>query len=398
MEANLRNLLSNPNVKTIAVSKKYLEYADLNKGIKKIGIKVGYTITNPTNRHSLLGGYGFNYDESSQINQHMEDVRKLLTEQEPGFIVTSGGDNYQYDANNGISNCISCDSSGEYSTPDPENDIDLNVGTLYYEYLYDEDNEYKYNDLQNILELNQFFPVLSTSDYKAPGFNDGVDTTDPNFHLENTWLDYFPTEQYADEITDNTNASAEGKYYDFTRGNIHYFMVNNSIDYTMEGIETNAINQLDSRTTNELCAADTGSWSGAVTCKQYYWLKDKLENSNAPYKIVVMGTPPYSSAVTKTPESVQETLRLPFKNWGATMVVSGGSTIYERLKVDDLTYLVNGLGGYPDLEVDDAINNKSNHSEYLNKHVEWGAINVQEQKNYLLFEFHTTKWKKTRLV
>ena len=56
------------------------------------------------------------------------------------------------------------------------------------------------------------------------------------------------------------------------------------------------------------------------------------------------------------------------------------STIYERLKVDDLTYLVNGLGGYPDLEVDDAINNKSNHSEYLNKHVEWGAINVQEQK------------------
>ena len=109
------------------------------------------------------------------------------------------------------------------------------------------------------------------------------------FHLENTWLDYFPTEQYADEITDNTNASAEGKYYDFTRGNIHYFMVNNSIDYTMEGIETNAINQLDSRTTNELCAADTGSWSGAVTCKQYYWLKDKLENSNAPYKIVVMG-------------------------------------------------------------------------------------------------------------
>ena len=385
---------SNPNVKTIAVSKKYLEYADLNKGIKKIGIKVGYTITNPTNRHSLLGGYGFNYDESSQINQHMEDVRKLLTEQEPGFIVTSGGDNYQYDANNGISNCISCDSSGEYSTPDPENDIDLNVGTLYYEYLYDEDNEYKYNDLQNILELNQFFPVLSTSDYKAPGFNDGVDTTDPNFHLENTWLDYFPTEQYADEITDNTNASAEGKYYDFTRGNIHYFMVNNSIDYTMEGIETNAINQLDSRTTNELCAADTGSWSGAVTCKQYYWLKDKLENSNAPYKIVVMGTPPYSSAVTKTPESVQETLRLPFKNWGATMVVSGGSTIYERLKVDDLTYLVNGLGGYPDLEVDDAINNKSNHSEYLNKHVEWGAINVQEQKNYLLFEFHTTNGKK----
>ena len=107
-----------------------------------------------------------------------------------------------------------------------------------------------------------------------------------------------------------------------------------------------------------------------------------------------MGTPPYSSAVTKTPEPVQETLRLPFKNWGATMVVSGGSTIYERLKVDDLTYLVNGLGGYPDLEVDDAINNKSNHSEYLNKHVEWGAINVQEQKNYLLFEFRTTNGKK----
>jgi len=38
-------------------------------------------------------------------------------------------------------------------------------------------------------------------------------------------------------------------------------------------------------------------------------------------------------------------MRWPFKNWGATTVLSGHEHVYERLYVDGLSYFVNGLGG-----------------------------------------------------
>jgi hypothetical protein len=38
-------------------------------------------------------------------------------------------------------------------------------------------------------------------------------------------------------------------------------------------------------------------------------------------------------------------MRWPFKEWGASVVLSGHDHIYERIEVDGLTYIVNGLGG-----------------------------------------------------
>lgn len=38
-------------------------------------------------------------------------------------------------------------------------------------------------------------------------------------------------------------------------------------------------------------------------------------------------------------------MRWPFKEWGATAVMSGHAHVYERLEVDNLTYFVNGIGG-----------------------------------------------------
>jgi hypothetical protein len=38
-------------------------------------------------------------------------------------------------------------------------------------------------------------------------------------------------------------------------------------------------------------------------------------------------------------------MRWPFKEWGADLVLAGHDHTYERIVVDGMTYLVNGLGG-----------------------------------------------------
>ena len=38
-------------------------------------------------------------------------------------------------------------------------------------------------------------------------------------------------------------------------------------------------------------------------------------------------------------------MRWPFKQWGASAVFSGHHHVYERLNVDGLPYIIDGLGG-----------------------------------------------------
>lgn len=359
----------------------------------ELGQRLSERIQDGVSNFSIIGNYGYGHSS----NTHFSDVANLVEDHKPNFIVTAGGDNYEYmikQSNNAGSGVLQDDITW-FATQESDNSIDDNVGSKYANYIYDpnatNENLYKYNGALRTIRRNRFYPALSTSDFldTEASFVD-LDNGSPDFDMEQEWLDYFPTEQYlrGDEHEDTEG----GKYYDFVKGNIHFIVVNNNIDYHNKG--NSGVSQLDARTTEELCSA-TGDWYGAVTCNQYYWLKEKLANSIAPYKIVVMGRPPYSSATTKTPESVQMNLRLPFKDWGATMVISGGSTIYERLRgPDGLTYVVNGLGGFPDFEVDDAIANRNEYSKYLNKHHEWGAMLVKEQRNNLLFEFYNTEENK----
>jgi hypothetical protein len=75
---------------------------------------------------------------------------------------------------------------------------------------------------------------------------------------------------------------------------------------------------------------------------QAKWLKGALAASSACYKIVVFHHAPYTSGNGNGPTTE---LRWPFKTWGASIVITGHEHVYERLEVDGLTYLVNGLGG-----------------------------------------------------
>ena len=76
------------------------------------------------------------------------------------------------------------------------------------------------------------------------------------------------------------------------------------------------------------------------------WLQTRLSQSKAPWKIVLVHHPPYSSGQHGNTASTQ----LPYWAWGAHVVISGHDHNYERIFKRQGTcpafpYIVNGLGG-----------------------------------------------------
>lgn len=78
-----------------------------------------------------------------------------------------------------------------------------------------------------------------------------------------------------------------------------------------------------------------------ATSAQAMWLKSRLETSTAAWQVVYMHHPPYSSG----PHGSSTELRWPYAAWGADLVLAGHDHTYERLQIDGITYVVNGLGG-----------------------------------------------------
>ncbi len=75
---------------------------------------------------------------------------------------------------------------------------------------------------------------------------------------------------------------------------------------------------------------------------QANWLQAKLAASQAPWKLVLMHHSPYSSGAE---HGSAPNLQWPYAMWGATAVLSGHNHNYERLEIDHIPYIVNGLGG-----------------------------------------------------
>jgi hypothetical protein len=105
------------------------------------------------------------------------------------------------------------------------------------------------------------------------------------------------------------------RYYDKALGLVHLFAVD-SDDREPDGI--------------------------TPTSTQGQWLKGALAASTACYKVVYFHHAPYTSGNGNgpTPE-----MRWPFKDWGATVVISGHEHLYERLEIGGQLYLIDGLGG-----------------------------------------------------
>ncbi len=160
--------------------------------------------------------------------------------------------------------------------------IDSNIGQFYHDYIF------PYNGIFGQgAPFNKFFPAMGNHDWIAPNAQ--------------PYLNYFT-------LPNNE------RYYNFIKWNCEFFAINSDI------------NEPDGYTENSI---------------QGTWLRTKLSQSNAHFKIVYFHHPPYSSGQHGSTAYMQ----WPFKNWGATVVLSGHEHNYERLVSDDLTYFVNGLGG-----------------------------------------------------
>ena len=136
---------------------------------------------------------------------------------------------------------------------------------------------------------NRFFPSLGNHDWRTP----------------HAWpyLEYF-------ELPGNE------RYYEHVWGPVHLFALDS-----------------DSQEPDGTTADST----------QAQWLRERLAASRSAWQVVYMHHPPYSSG----DHGSSEGMRWPFAEWGADLVLSGHDHHYERLERDGITYVINGLGGYP---------------------------------------------------
>jgi len=160
------------------------------------------------------------------------------------------------------------------------------------------------------VESGRFFPVPGDHDYGDRCDDEGADAD------LDAYLDYF----------DLPTGPEDETYYDTRIGDVHVFALDSA----------------------QACHRD----GGAKLERQREWLSDTATGSDAPVKIVLLHSPPYSSG---TSHGSAEGLRWEFADWDIDLVVSGDDHIYERSVHDGVTYVVNGLGGVAAHEVGEPI-------------------------------------------
>jgi hypothetical protein len=215
-------------------------------------------------------------------------VADLVKSWNPGFIITTGDNNYP---------------SGAAST------IDDNIGRDYHEFIYPYQGSYAsrvtvylpilirdiYSDyfylpsIEGVItSTNRFFPVLGNHDWLTSGAK--------------PYFDYFIL-------------PGNERYYDFVRGPVHFFALDSDY-HEPDGISSSSV--------------------------QAMWLKDGLAASSACWKLVYLHHAPFSSG----PHGPNAALQWPYPAWGADAVLAGHDHDYERIVRNGFPYFVNGLGGH----------------------------------------------------
>ncbi|HET7144986.1 MAG TPA: metallophosphoesterase, partial [Anaerolineales bacterium] len=242
---------------------------------------------------AVIGDYG----ESSQAEL---DVANLVKGWNPDFIVTLGDNNYPNGA------------------PDT---IDENIGQYYHEYIF------PYRGTYGAGAANKrFFPALGNHDWMTNGAK--------------PYFNYF---SFYNEIG----------YYDFTKGETHFFV-------------------LDS---------DPNEPDGtSSTSEQAKWLRRGLAASSSDFNIVVFHHAPFSSGKHGSTPHMQ----WPFKAWGADAVISGHDHLYERIVVDGLPYFVNGVGGAELYSFGTTVPGSQ-----IRFNQDYGAMRVEAGNSSMKFQFYT---------
>ena len=159
--------------------------------------------------------------------------------------------------------------------------IDDNIGQYYCQFIGDYTGTYCGGTGS---PTNRFFPAMGNHDW-----TDG--------DKETAYFNYF------------TLPSNE-RYYDFVEGPVHFFVIDS----------------------NPLGTGNAPGDGRSATSDQGIWLQAQLAASTAPWKIVYMHHPPYSSSSSHGSEVA---MQWPYEEWGATAVLAGHDHVYERILRDD---------------------------------------------------------------
>ena len=203
--------------------------------------------------------------------------------------------------------------------------IDSNIGQYYYEFISPYIGSFGTGD-----SVNRFFPSMGNHDWDTPG---GI-----------PYLNYF-------------TLPGNERYYDYVKGNIHFFVIG-SDPREPDGRDSNSI--------------------------QAQWLKNQLSQSSEKWNIIYFHHPPYSSGNF---HGSQPIMQWPFKRWGATTVLTGHDHLYERIIIDNFTYIVNGLGGYPQIYPFDTT--RIVPGSQLRYNNTYGAMLINSYDDSIIFKFYS---------
>ena len=247
-------------------------------------------------------------------------VAKLVASWDPDFIVTTGDDYYNVAGGRGV---------GKYAN---------STGAYYGRWLKDTAVPPKVRAGEEATR-NAFFPALGNHDY-----SDATPALD-------TYLTYFtlPGAGF-------TNTSGNERYYDFTHGPVRFFVLNSNPEEP----------------------DDYGPLS-----QQAVWLRAQMRTSKAPFNVVLLHHPPFSS------DNVHASIpsaKWPFALWGADAVISGHAHTYERILQDGIVFFVNGLGGAKRYGFVEPVPGSA--ARYS---ADWGAQKVTASSKEMVFSFYNTK-------
>ncbi|MDQ3323685.1 MAG: metallophosphoesterase, partial [Acidobacteriota bacterium] len=198
--------------------------------------------------------------------------------------------------------------------------IDANIGQYYHEYINNYQGGYGSGSLSQ-----SFLPALGEQDYRTAGAA--------------PYLNYF-------------TLPGNERYYDFVRGDVHFFVLDSNPE-TPSGVAADGV--------------------------QATWLRDGLAAAAETWKIVYFYHSPYSSSVHKS----NDYMRWSFKEWGASVVLTGQNNGYERLSIDKLPFIINGLGG----NSGDDFGKISPYSRFRYNE-NFGAMKVESNPNIIQFQFY----------
>jgi tartrate-resistant acid phosphatase type 5 len=160
--------------------------------------------------------------------------------------------------------------------------IDDNIGQYYADFIYPYKGKYESDAVEN-----RFFPTLGNHDWLT--------------NNAKPYLDYF-------------TLPGRERYYSFTVGSVSFFALDSDI------------------------REPDGTSSSSL---QAQWLQLSLAASDSRWNIVYFHHAPYSSGQHGSTDRMQ----WPFRQWGASAVISGHDHLYERLIIHGLPYFVVGSSG-----------------------------------------------------